>query len=89
MGIATDASPSHGAFYFQRTRFPLTYSGTWPGSVYNIHIVLQELYAVALMLCKMAFQLPCKVVALPLDTSTTKAYLCNKSGRASFPFFPD
>ena len=39
--------------------------------------------AVALTLCKMAFLLYCKVVALLLDNSTAKAYLCNEGGTAS------
>ena len=52
------------------------------------HITMQELQAVAMMLHRMAFQLSGKVVALYLDNSTAKAYLCNQGGRAS-PFFPD
>ena len=52
----------------------------------KVHIALQELQPVALMLHKMLFQLSHKVVALPLDKSTTKAYLCNQGGTASlFP----
>ena len=49
------------------------------------HIVLQELQAVAIMLCRMAFCLSGKVVSLHLDNSTTKAYLCNQGGTVS-PF---
>ena len=55
-------------------------SGPWSGSMYRIHIALQELQAVALMLCRMAFQLLGKVVALQPENSTTKAYLCNQGG---------
>ena len=35
------------------------------------------------MLCKVAFWLSGKVVALHLDNSTAKAYLCNQDGTAS------
>ena len=35
------------------------------------------------MLCKMAFQLFCKGVALHLDNSTAKAFLCNQGGTLS------
>ena len=40
------------------------------------HITLQELQAIVMMLGRMAFQLSGKVVALHLDNSTAKAYLC-------------
>ena len=46
---------------------------------------MQELQAIAMMLCRMAFNLSCKVVALHLDNSTAKAYLCNQGGTVS-PF---
>ena len=36
------------------------------------------------MLCKMAFQLSGKVVALYLDNSTAKTYLCYQDGSISF-----
>ena len=49
------------------------------------HIALKELQAVAMMLCRMAFCLSSKVVALHLDNSTAKAYLCNQGGTVS-PF---
>ena len=39
--------------------------------------------AVAFLLCKMAFCLSNKVATLHLDTSITKAYLCNQGGTAS------
>ena len=38
-----------------------------------------------MMLCRMVFCLSGKVVALHLDNSTAKAYLCNQGGRVS-PF---
>ena len=41
------------------------------------HAVLQELQAVTMKQCRMAFQLSGKVVALHLVNSTAKAYLCN------------
>ena len=49
------------------------------------HIALQELQAVAIMLHRMASCLSSKVVALHLDNSTAKAYLCNQGGTVS-PF---
>ena len=49
------------------------------------HIALQELQVVAMMLCRMAFHLSGKVVALHLDNSAANAYLCNQGGRVS-PF---
>ena len=42
------------------------------------HIALQELQAIAMMLCRKAFHLSGKVVALHFVNSTAKAYLCNK-----------
>ena len=50
--------------------------------MHRVHIALQELQAVELMLYKMAFQLSGKVIALYLDNSTAKAYLCNQGGTA-------
>ena len=47
---------------------------------------MQELHAVAIMLCRMTFWFSGKVVALHLDNSTAKAYLCNQGGTVS-PFF--
>ena len=83
--IATDATPTHWAFYFQGSGLPLSVSGAWSGCWSRAHITLQELQAVAIMLCKMAFCLSGKVVALHLDKSTAKAYLCNQGGTVS-PF---
>ena len=78
--IATDAIPTHWAFYFQGSWLPLSVSGAWSGSLSRAHIALQELQAVAIMLHRMAFHLSGKVVALHLDNSTAKAYLCNQGG---------
>ena len=83
--IANDAMPSHWAFYFQGSGLPLSVSGSWLGSMCRAHIALQELQAIVMMLCRIAFCLSGKVVALHLDKSTTKAYLCNQSGTVS-PF---
>ena len=83
--IATDATPTHWAFYFQGSGLPLSVSGAWSGSLCRAHIALQELHAVATMLCRMAFCLSGKVVALDLDNITAKAYLCNQGGIVS-PF---
>ena len=83
--IGTDATPTHWAFYFQGSGLPLSVSGTWSSSLSRAHIALQELQAVAVMLRRMAFCLSGKVVALHLDNSTAKAYLCNQGGTVS-PF---
>ena len=83
--IATDATPTRWAFYFQGSGLPLSVSGTWSGSLSRAHIAVQELQAVAVMLHRMAFCLSGKVVALHLDNSTAKAYLCNQGGTVS-PF---
>ena len=85
--IATDATPTHWAFYFQGSGLPLLVSGSWSGSLCRAHIALQELQAVAIMLCRMAFHLSGKVVALHLDNSTAKAYLCNQVVQCLL-FFP-
>ena len=78
--IATDAMPTHWAFYFQGSGLPLSVSGSWSGSMCRANIALQELQAVAMMLYRMAFCSSDKVVALHLDNSTAKAYLCNEGG---------
>ena len=83
--IATDATPTHWAFYFQGPGLPLSVSGACSGSLSRAHIALQELQAIAIMLHRMAFCLSGKVVALHLDNSTAKAYLCNQGGIVS-PF---
>ena len=49
------------------------------------HIALQELWAIIMMLYRMAFHLSGKVVILHLDNSMEKAYLCNQGGTVS-PF---
>ena len=85
MVIATDAMPTHWAFYFQGSGLPLLVSGSWWGSLCRTHIALQELQAVVMMLCRMAFYLSGKLVALHLDNNTAKAYLCNQGGTVS-PF---
>ena len=83
--IATDSTPTHWAFYFQGSGLPLLVSGAWSGSLCRAHIALQELQAVAIMLPRLALCLSGKVVALHLDNSTAKAYLCNQGGTVS-PF---
>ena len=85
MVIVTDATPTHWAFYFQGSGLPLSVSGAWSGFLSRAHIALQELQAVAILLGRMAICLSSKVVALHLDNSTAKAYLCNQDGRVS-PF---
>ena len=83
--IATDTTPTHWAFYSQGSGLALSVSGSWSGSLSRDHIALQELQVVAIMLCWMVFCLSGKVVALHLDNSTGKAYLCNQGGTVS-PF---
>ena len=73
------------AFYFQRSGLPLSVSGPLSGSMYRAHIALQEFQAVAMMLHRMAFCVSGKVVALHLDNSTVKVYLCYQGGTVS-PF---
>ena len=46
--IATDATPTHLAFYFQGSGLPLSVSGAWSGSLSRVHIALQEPQAVAI-----------------------------------------
>ena len=83
--IVTDATPTHWAFYIQGFGLPFSVSGSWSGSMCRAHIALQELEAITMMLCRMAFQLSGKVVALHVDNSTAKAYVCNQDGSVS-PF---
>ena len=77
--------PCNGPFYFQASGLPLSVSGAWSDSLCRAHIALQELQTVAIMLHRLAFHLSSKVVALHLDNSTAKAYLCNQGGTVS-PF---
>ena len=83
--IATDATSTCWAFYFQGSGLPLSVIGSCLGSLCRAHISLQELQAIAMMLCRMAYYLSGKVVALHVDKSTAKAYLCNQGGTVS-PF---
>ena len=83
--IATDATPTYWAFYFQGYGLPLSVSGSWSGSLCRAHIAFQELQAIAMMLHRMVFHISDKTVALHLDNSTAKAYLCNQGGTVS-PF---
>ena len=69
----------------QGSALPLLVSGSWSGSMCRAHVALQELHAIAMMLCIMAFCLSGKVVALHLDNSMAKDYLCNQGGTVS-PF---
>ena len=54
--------------------------------MHRVHIVLQKLQAVVLMLHRMVFHLSGKVVALHLDNSTAKAYLCTQGSKVSLHF---
>ena len=85
MVIATDATPAHWAFYLHGSGLPLSVIGSCWGSVCRAHIALQEHQAIAMMLCRMAFHLSGKMVAVHLDNSTAKVYLCNQGGTMS-PF---
>ena len=74
------------AFYIQGSGVPVSGCGAWSGSVCKVHIALQELQAAPFMLPKVAYQLSNNVVALHLDNSIAKAYLCNHDGTAThFP----
>ena len=86
--IATDATPTHWAFYFQGSGLPLSVSGTWSSSLSRAHIALQELQAAVVMLCRMAFCLSGKVVALHLDNSTARLTCVIKVVQCLL-FFPD
>ena len=77
--------PHSLGLYFQGSGLPLSVSAAWSGSLCRAHIALQEFHTVAIMLHRMAFHLSGKVVALHLDNSTAKAYLCNQGGTVS-PF---
>ena len=68
--------PDHWGFYIQGSGVPIPCCGTWHGSMHQVHVALQELQAFALVLCKMAFWLSSKVVALHLNNS-------NQGGTAS------
>ena len=50
----------------------------------KVHIALQDLKMVMLILHGMTFPLSGRVVALHLETSTTKSYLWKQSGTVSF-----
>ena len=52
--------------------------------MYKLHTALQELQADVLMLLRMAFHLSGKVVALHVDNSTVKVYLCHVCGPVTF-----
>ena len=65
MVIATDATPTHWAFYFQGTGLPILVNGSWLGSIFRAYIALQELKAITMILHRMAFHLFGKVDALP------------------------
>ena len=83
--IATDAMLTHWAFYFKGSGLPLLVGGSWSGSMCRAYVTLHELQAIAMMLHRIAFHLSGKMVALHLDNSTAKAYLCNQGGTVS-PF---
>ena len=85
MVIATDVISTHWASYFQGSDLPLSINGSWLGSMCGNQVALQELQAVAIMLHRMVFHLSGKLVALQLDNSTAKAYLCNLGGTV-YPF---
>ena len=52
---STVVMPKHWTFYIQGSVLPLSFCGTWSGSMCNVHITLQEPQVVVLMLCIMAF----------------------------------
>ena len=74
------------AFYIQGSWVSISCCGTWSGYMHKVYIALQELLAVSLMLCKMAFQLSNKMVNLQSDNIVATAYLCNQGGTAYSSF---
>ena len=70
MVTATEAIPSHQAFYFKGSGLPLSVSGSLSHSICKGHIALQEHQIGFMILHRMAFQLSGKVVTLYLDNST-------------------
>ena len=72
MIITTDATPTHWPFYFQGFLLLLSFSGSWSGSMCRAHIALKDLQPIAMILCRMAFHLSGKEVALHLDNRTAK-----------------
>ena len=46
------------------------------GFVCRVQVAMQELQAITVRMCRLAFQLSGKVVALQLDNSTVKVFLC-------------
>ena len=79
------AIPSSWTFCFHGSGLPLSFCSTWTGSIWNVHMVLWELKAAALVLYWVDFHLSDNIVASHLDDSTAKAYLCKKGGKVS-PF---
>ena len=77
--------PTHWAFYFQGSGLPLSVSWSCSCFICRAQIALLDLKVIAMMLHRMAFHLSDKVVALHLDNSTTKGYLCNQGSIVS-PF---
>ena len=71
-------------FHFQGSDLPLSFCGTYSGSMNNVHIALQELQVVALILHKLAYHLSSKFDALHFNKSTTKDYLCNAASIVCF-----
>ena len=53
----------------------ISWCGTWSCSRCKVHITLQELQAVALILCKMVLSLSGNLVVLHLNNSSAEAYL--------------
>ena len=78
--------PCIGPFIFRDVGYLYQYQLVVLGqALCRAHIVLQEFQDIAMILHRMAFHLSGKVVALHLDNSTAKAYLCKQGGTVS-PF---
>ena len=84
--IATDATPTHWLFYFQGSGLPL--SVVVLGQVLCLGLILPCRNFRLLPSCPVGWptHLSGKVVALHLDNSTAKAYLCNQGGTVYFSF---
>ena len=84
--IARNTIVSHWAFSFQSSGLHLSFCRTWLGWMCDVHTAFWELQMLALMLDTVAFCLSAMVVALHLNNSTAKAYLCNQGSMYLFFF---
>ena len=72
--ITSNTTPPHWAFYVQDSEVSVCCYVTWSGSIYNVHIALQELKTVVRMVHIMTSWLSNKVVGLHFDNSPANAF---------------